>query len=81
MQRDDDPRNAFVTWEPVPGAIGYNVLWGIARDKLYQTWQWWADAGNRLEVRALTVGQDYWFAIEAFNENGVSAVSEPVHVP
>jgi len=81
VQRDDDPRNAFVTWEPVPGAIGYNVLWGIARDKLYQTWQWWADAGNRLEVRALTVGQDYWFAIEAFNENGVSAVSEPVHVP
>jgi xylan 1,4-beta-xylosidase len=33
-----------------------------------------------LEIRALTAGQDYWFAVEAFDENGVSKVSEPVHV-
>lgn len=31
-----------------------------------------------LEIRALTVGQDYWFAIEAFNESGVSRPSRAV---
>jgi len=60
------------------GAVGY-VLWGIARNKLYQTYQRFADQGNSLEVRALNVGPEYWFAIESFDENGVSRVSEAVH--
>jgi hypothetical protein len=75
-RRDSDPRNAFVKWDKVPGATGYNILWGIAKDKLYQTYQVFTDQDNTLEIRALTVGQDYYFAIEAFNENGVSKVSE-----
>ncbi len=79
VQRDTDPRNVFITWEPVPDVVGYNIRWGIATDKLYQTYQVFADAGNSLELRALTVGQDYYFAIEAFDENGVSEVSEVVY--
>jgi xylan 1,4-beta-xylosidase len=78
VQRDTDPRNAFITWDRVADAVGYNVLWGIAPDKLYQTYQVFADAGSRLELRALTVGQAYYFAIEAFNENGVSERSAVV---
>jgi hypothetical protein len=78
--RQTDTRNATITWKPVAGAVGYNILWGIGKDKLYQTYQVWAQEGNTLELRALTVGQDYYFAIEAFNENGVSAVSEVVYV-
>jgi len=81
VHRDADPRNAFITWRPVPGAVGYNILWGIAPTKLYQTYQVWADAGNELELRALTVSQDYWFAIEAFDESGVSPASPAVRVP
>ena len=80
-RRDRDPRNAFVTWRPVRGAVGYNVLWGIAPDKLYQAYQVWADAPTTLELRALNVGQPYWFAIESFDERGVSAPSRPVGVP
>ncbi len=79
VRRDADPRNAFVAWEAVPGAVGYNVLWGIRKDKLYQTYQVFADKGNALELRALTVGQDYYFAIEAFNEIGVSQASEVLY--
>jgi xylan 1,4-beta-xylosidase len=79
-RRDVDPRNAFVTWRPVGGAVGYNILWGIDPDKLYQTYQVFADQGEDIEIRALTVGQEYYFAIEAFDENGVSNVSPPVHV-
>lgn len=80
VRRDTDPRNAFVTWEPVEGAVGYNVRWGIAPDKLYLTYQVFADAPTELEIRALNRGVGYHFAVEAFNENGVSALSEVVSV-
>ena len=81
VRRDgNDPRNAFVTWEDVPGAVGYNILWGLRDDKLYQCYQVFADRRSKLELRALTLGQDYSFAIEAFNESGVSKVSEVARV-
>jgi xylan 1,4-beta-xylosidase len=78
VRRDSDERNAFLSWKPVPGAVGYNVRWGIAPDKIRQTYQRWADAPTTLEVRALNVGVNYWFTVEAFNENGVSAQSKPI---
>lgn len=81
VRRDgEDARNAFITWEEVPGAVGYNILWGIRDDKLYQTYQVFADQRPALELRALTVGQGYSFAIEAFNENGVSKPGKPVSI-
>ncbi len=79
-RRDTDQRNAFISWKPVPGAVGYNILWGIAPGKLYETYQVFNDYGNKLELRALNVGQDYYIAIEAFNEQGVSKQSEVIHV-
>jgi hypothetical protein len=47
---------------------------------LYQTSQRFADQGSTLELRALTVGQTYWVAIESFDENGVSALSAAVPI-
>jgi hypothetical protein len=80
VRRDADPRNAFITWKPVPGAVGYNVLWGIHPGKLYLTYQLFADRGTTLELRALTVGQDYHVAVEAFDENGVSPASPTAYL-
>ena len=60
------------------GAQGYNVLWGIAPDKLYSSWLVYGD--HNLLMRCLTVDQDYYFAVEAFNENGVSTRSQVIHV-
>ena len=80
-RRGTDSRSAVLRWQPVRGAVGYNVRWGIARDKLYQTYQVFADGPPSLELRALNVGQDYWLAIESFDENGVSKLSAPVHTP
>jgi len=73
--RESDPGSAFLSWKKVKGATGYNIRWGIAPDKLYQTWQRFADEGEELEIRALNVGVSYYFAIEAFSENGVSDLS------
>ena len=64
----------------MPGVVGYNVRWGIAPAKLYQTYQRFADQGTTLELRALTVGQEYWVAIESFDENGVSTLSPVVPI-
>jgi hypothetical protein len=64
----------------VRGVVGYNVRWGISPSTLYQTYQRFTDQGTMLELRALTVGQPYWVAIESFDENGVSALSSIVPI-
>lgn len=87
-QRDVDSRNAHIDWKPVKGAIGYNVRWGIRPDRLNLTYQIFAEDdttefggrqhGHALNLRALNLGQTYYVAVEAFNESGVSRLSEVV---
>ena len=60
--------------------VGYNLRWGIAPTKLYQTYQRFADQGTTLELRALNVGVAYWVAIESFDENGVSSLSAAIPI-
>jgi hypothetical protein len=75
-----DPRDARIAWRPVRGAVGYNVLWGIRPDRLTLAYQRWADQGSALDLRALNAGQDYWVAVEAFDESGVSTRSRPTPI-
>lgn len=84
-RRDDDPRNAQVRWRPVAGATGYNVRWGIRPDRLTLTYQLFADelgSGALVgkELRALNAGVPYYIAVEAFNETGISRLSNVVRV-
>jgi hypothetical protein len=84
-QRESDQRNATIRWSKVPGALGYNIRFGIRPDRLTLTHQLWADElGNgvelRKELRSLNVGVRYWVAIEAFNESGVSRLSRVVPI-
>lgn len=74
-----------VSWRRVPGAVGYNVRWGIRPNRLNLCYQVFAQpleeqGGTRLDVRALSVGVDYHVAVEAFDENGVSPLSKIVAV-
>ncbi len=78
VERKTDRRDAMITWNSVPGAQGYNVYWGIAPDKLYNSWMVY-DKSN-LELKSLTVDQPYYFAVEAFNENGVSQKTSAIRV-
>jgi len=80
-KRGADARNATVRWQAVPGAVGYNVRWGIRPDRLTLAYQVFADRGTELELRALNVGVGYHVAVEAFDENGVSPLSETVALP
>jgi hypothetical protein len=78
VNRHADRREALVRWDRQAGAQGYNILWGIAPDKLYSSWLVYDK--NELLLKSLSVDQSYYFAIEAFNENGVSARSKPIKV-
>jgi hypothetical protein len=85
VERGDDQRNATVRVTPVPGALGYNIRWGVAPDRLFLTYQIYADdlaaQDSAQAVRALNTGVDYWFAVEAFSPGGVSPLSPVVAVP
>lgn len=79
-QRHHDERDATIRWAKVPGAVGYNIRFGIKPDRLTLTHQLWAnELGNGAmltkELRSLNVGTPYWVAVEAFNETGVSKLS------
>jgi hypothetical protein len=74
-RRLPDARDAQIAWRPVPGAVGYNVRWGLAADRLHSTYQRFADQPTRLTLRALSKGVRYAVAVEAFDERGVSRLS------
>ena len=78
VNRYDDRRDAMITWDGQENAQGYNIRWGIAPDKLYSSWMIYDD--NSHLMKSLTTYQSYYFAIEAFNENGISEISDIVRV-
>jgi xylan 1,4-beta-xylosidase len=83
--RHSDQRDATIRWRRVPGAVGYNIRFGIRPDRLTLTHQLWGDElgdGPLLtkELRSLNVGVPYWVAVEAFNESGVSKLSRVVRI-
>ena len=51
--RHADQRDATIRWAKVPGAVGYNIRFGIRPDRLTLTYQLWADElGNGADARA-----------------------------
>lgn len=78
VERKADKRDALITWDAVDNSQGYNVLWGIAPDKLYNSWMVYGE--NKLDMKALTVDQDYYFTVESFNESGVSDRADLIKV-
>ena len=65
-----DLRNVKLTWKKQTGAIGYNIRFGNAKDKLYRSYQVYGD--TELMIRSLDRDQKYWFAIDSFGENGIT---------
>lgn len=61
---------ARISWTGAESAHGYNVRYGTAENKLYSCWQ--VDESGELVLRSLNSGVDYWVAVDAFNQNGVT---------
>ena len=80
VRRDpDDDRSARLEWPRAEGARGYIIRLGIAPDKLYASHQ----VGDvaELTVQSLNAGVTYFFAIDSFNERGVTAGRSTVRLP
>lgn len=71
-----DSRNAMISWQPVEGAYGYNVYYGIAPDKLYNAITVLGE--NAYDMRGLDTATDYYFAVEALGEGGRSELSKTI---
>lgn len=82
-RRHADRRDATIAWKPVPGAVGYNVRWGIRADRLTLAYQVFADdpRGTALELRALNTEPRYFVSVEAFSESGVSPLGAVMSLP
>ncbi|MDO5422480.1 MAG: family 43 glycosylhydrolase [Eubacteriales bacterium] len=50
-------------------AMGYNILWGSAPEKLYHSYLLF---GTKQRVGALVEGREYYVRVDAFNENGIT---------
>ena len=70
VRQADDRAIVKLNWTKSADAIGYNVRYGTARDKLYHTYQ--VLGTDSLTIRSLSSLQKYYFTIDAFNENGVT---------
>ncbi|MGJ3234015.1 family 43 glycosylhydrolase [Marivirga sp.] len=77
VERQDDRRNADLTWDEVKGATGYVIYWGIEKDKLNLSALMYDQSSY--ELRALNTDQEYYYQVEAFNENGISVRTEIMH--
>jgi len=66
VRNPDDRREANVMWEPVPGADGYIVRYGIEKNKLYNSYIVYGK--NELYMHSLnTAPKEYFFEVEALS--------------
>ena len=65
----EDELDMTVTFRTQKEAVGYNIWWGYAPDKLYHSYQTYA---SKQKIGALVKGQDIYVRVDSFNENGIT---------
>ena len=71
LRTEKDKRSAFIKWRPVDNAFAYNIYYGTAPDKLYTSIM--VLGNNEYWLKTMDRNKNYYFTIEAVNENGVSS--------
>lgn len=61
---------AEICWQPIENAQGCNVRYGVAPDKLYMSWLVYGT--EKVKLTTLIKGQEYYVAVDSFNENGIT---------
>lgn len=65
-----NPQIIKLYWDKQSDAAGYNIRYGIDKDKLYHSYQVFKK--NRAVLNCPDKNRTYWIEIDAFNENGVT---------
>lgn len=70
LRTEKDKRSAWLKWSPVDDAWAYNIYYGTSADKLYNCIM--VHDMNDYWFKGMDLMKEYFFTIEAINENGVS---------
>ncbi len=73
LRTEKDKRSAYLKWKPVNNAYAYNVYYGTDPKKLYTCIM--VHDFNEYWLKTMDNQKQYYFTIEAINENGVSQKS------
>jgi xylan 1,4-beta-xylosidase len=66
----DDKRSVVLNWSKPENAFGYNISYGIDKNKLYHSYTVYSD--TTVTIHSLNSTLEYYFTIESFNENGIT---------
>lgn len=81
VKRSADGLDILAKIEGRADAVGYNILWGHQKEKLYHSYQIYREAADVQEKRdaviekrigALVKEQEYFVRVDAYNENGIT---------
>ena len=78
LRTEKDKRSAYLKWKPVNNAYAYNVYYGTDPKKLYTCIMVYDF--NEYWLKTMDNQKQYYFTIEAINENGVSQKSSILKV-
>jgi len=70
LRTEKDKRSAWIKWRPAEDAYAYNLYYGTAPDKLYNSIMIYGS--NEYWFKVMDSQKPYYFSIEAINENGIS---------
>lgn len=81
VKRSEDGLDILAKIEGTKDAVGYNILWGHEKEKLYHSYQIYrkirdvqnhTDAAIEQRIGALVKSQEYFVRVDAYNENGIT---------
>jgi hypothetical protein len=78
VERQSDRAIVKLNWKGLPDAVGYNIRFGTAKDKLYHTYQ--VLGKESLSIHSLNTAHKYYFTVDAFNESGVKKGTKIIEV-
>ena len=78
VAREGNGMDCHIRFSKAKGAIGYNIRFGIAKDKLYSSFMVYEE--TEILLTTLNAYQPYYIAIDSFNENGVTEAEEVYYI-
>lgn len=78
LRTEKDKRSAYIKWRPQHDAYAYNIYWGIAPNKMYNSLM--VHQANEYWFKSMDSQKPYFFTIEAINENGISDRTASIRV-
>ena len=78
LRTEKDKRSAWIKWQTADNAYAYNIYFGTAPDKLYNSILVYT--ANEYWFKVMDKEKPYYFSIEALNENGTSTKTKVIKV-